>query len=91
MHKKHQRGDNSESIKTRAHFCMSHIVMSMYHQNIPNGNQVIERTRKCDGRTYVRTDRQTTDGRQAHRYISRTFRSGDKKAYNDQNDQSSKH
>ena len=43
-----------------------------YHQNIPNGIQVIERTRKC-----LRTDGQTTDGRQAHRYIPRTFRSGD--------------
>ena len=30
-------------------------------------------------RTDVGTDGQTTDGRQAHRYIPRTFRSGDKK------------
>ena len=48
-----------------------------YHQNISKGFQVIERTRKCL-RTDVRTDGQT-DGRQAHRYIPRTFRSGDKK------------
>ena len=40
-----------------------------YHQNIPNSIQVIERKRKC----------LRTDGRQAHRYIPRTFRSGDKK------------
>ena len=33
-----------------------------YHQNIPNGIQVIERTRKCL-RTDVRTDRQRTDAR----------------------------
>ena len=31
-----------------------------YHQNIPNGFQAIERTRKC----------LRTDGRQAHRYIT---------------------
>ena len=45
-----------------------------YHQNIPNGIQVIERTRK-----QLRSDGQTTDGHQVHRYIPRTFRSGDKK------------
>ena len=50
-----------------------------YHQNIPNGIQVIERTRKCL-RTDVWTDGQTTEGRQAHRYIRRTCRSGDKNA-----------
>ena len=44
-----------------------------YHNYIPNGFQVIERTRKC-----LQTDVRT-DGRQAHRYIPRTFRSGDKK------------
>ena len=44
-----------------------------YHHNIPNGIQVMERTRKC-----LRTDGQTTDGRQAHRFIPRTFRLGDK-------------
>ena len=31
-----------------------------------------------DVRTHVRTDGQTTDGHQAHRYIPRTFRSGGK-------------
>ena len=41
-----------------------------YHQTIPNGFQVIERTRNGQ-----------TDGRQAHRYIPQTFRSGDKKAF----------
>ena len=44
-----------------------------YHQNVPNGIQFIELTRKC-----LRTDGQTTDGRQAHRYIHRTCWSGDK-------------
>ena len=51
-----------------------------YHQNIPNSFQVIKLTRKClrtDVRTNILTDEQT-DGRQAHRYIPRTFRSGDK-------------
>ena len=46
-----------------------------YHHNIPNGIQIIELTRKCL-RTDVWTDVQTTDGRQAHRYIPRTFWSG---------------
>ena len=41
-------------------------ILVKYHQNIPNGIQVIERTRKC----------LRTDGRRAHRYIPRTFRSG---------------
>ena len=45
-----------------------------YHQNIINGNKVIELTRTC-----LPTDVWTTDGRQAHRFINRTFRSGDKK------------
>ena len=40
-----------------------------YHQNIPNGIQVIQQTQKC----------LRTDGRQAHRYIPWTFWSGDKK------------
>ena len=48
-----------------------------YHPNIPNGIQVIERTRKCLWMD-VQTDEQTLDGRQAHRYIPRTFRLGDK-------------
>ena len=41
-----------------------------YHQTIPNGIQVIERARKC----------LRTDGRQAHRYMPRTFWSGDNNA-----------
>ena len=45
-----------------------------YHQNIPNGIQVIEQTR-----IYLGTDGQTTDGCKAHRYIPRTFRTGDNK------------
>ena len=49
-----------------------------YHQNIPNGIQFIERTQTCL-RTDRRMDGQTTDGRQAHRYIPRTFQSGDNK------------
>ena len=35
-----------------------------------------------DGRTYVQMDGQTMDGRQAHRYIPRSFWSGDKKDLN---------
>ena len=49
-----------------------------YHQNISNGIQVIELTRNClraDGRT----NGKTPDGRQAHRYMPRIFRSGDKR------------
>ena len=46
-----------------------------YNQNIPNGLEVIEQTRKC-----LWMDLRT-DGRQAHRYIPRTFRSGDKNIY----------
>ena len=67
--KKHQRGDNSKSIKARAlvsyatHRHDLFYITMKYHQNIPNGFQVIERTR--DGRTA---------GCQAHRCI----RSGDK-------------
>ena len=79
MHKKHQRGDNSKSNKELSFLYATHrhdlfYITVKYHQNIPNGIQVIKRTRKC-----LRTDGQMTDGRQAHRYITRTFRSGDKK------------
>ena len=75
--KKHQRGDNSKSIKRELSFLYAihrHDLLYItvkYHQNIPNGFKVIEWTQKClqlDGRT---------DGRQAHRYIPRTFRSRD--------------
>ena len=58
--KKHQTKDNSKSMKrglsflyaTHRHDLFNKTVK--YHQNIPNGIQVIERTRKClwtDGRT----------------------------------------
>ena len=63
-------------------FCTRHIVMFyitvMYHHNIPNGIQVIDRTRKCL-RMDIHTDGQTTDGRQVHCYIPRTYRLGIKK------------
>ena len=60
MHKQHQRGDNSKGIKVRAlilyatHRHNQFYITVKYHQNIPNGIRVIERTRKClrtDGRT----------------------------------------
>ena len=48
MHKKHQRGDNSESIKGRAlvlyatnHHGLFYIIMK-YHKNIPNDIQFEE-------------------------------------------------
>ena len=75
--KKHQRGDNSKSIKARAlifvwtHRCDLFYITVKYHQNIPNGIQVIERTWK-----YLRMDGQTTDGCQAHRYIPEPFSRG---------------
>ena len=83
MHKKHQMGDNSKVIKRELPFLHAthrhdlFYITVKYHQNIPNGNQVTEQTRKCL-RTDVRTDEQTMYGRLAHRYIPRTFRSGDK-------------
>ena len=63
--KKHQRADNSKSIKVRLSLLYAthrhdlFYITVKYHQNIPNGTQVIERTRKC----------LRTDGRQAPRYI----------------------
>ena len=90
--KKHERGDNSKCIKRKAlilyatHRHDLFYITVKYHQNIPNGFQVIERTRKClrmDIRTDGWTDRQT-DGRQAHRYIPRTFRPRDKKEWDAQ-------
>ena len=80
--KKHQRGNNYKVIEQelsvlyathrRDLFCIT----VKYHQNIPNGIQVIEQTRKR-----LETDGQTMDGRQAHRYtcIPNTFRSRDNK------------
>ena len=47
-----------------------------HHQNIPNGIQVVEQTRKC-----LQMDIQMMAGCQAHRSIPRTFRSGDKKSH----------
>ena len=79
--KKHQRGNNSKSIKARAlNFCLGHrhdrfYITVKYHQNIPKRIQVLERTQKC-----LHMDLRM-DGRQAHRYIPRTFRLGDKKNY----------
>ena len=57
MHKKHQRGDNSKSIKATYRHDLFYITVK-YYQNIPKGIQVIERTK--NGRT---------DGRQGHCYI----------------------
>ena len=45
-----------------------------YHQNISDGLEIIELKQKC-----LRTDGRTMDGRQAHRYIPRTFRLGEKR------------
>ena len=45
-------------------------IIVKYHQNFPNGFQVIERTQKC----------LWTDGRKAHCYIPLIFWSGDKNA-----------
>ena len=80
MHKKHKRGVIQKGLKRMLSFLYAthHLDLSnitvKYHQNILNGVQVKERTRQC-----LRTDGQTTDGRQAHRYIPRTFRSWEKK------------
>ena len=79
MHKKASKVDNSKTLKQELSFLYATLRIGMfyitvkYHQNVPNGFQVIERTRKC-----LRTDT-LTNGRQAHRYIPRTFRSSDKK------------
>ena len=80
MHKNHQRGDKSKSIIARAPIFVCDnrhdlfYITVKYHKNITNGFQVIERTQNVYGRTGVRTD-----GRQAHHYIPRTFRSGIKR------------
>ena len=52
MHKMYQRGDNSKVIKRELSFLYSthrhdrFYIAVKYHQNIPNGIQVIARTRK---------------------------------------------
>ena len=62
--KKHQRGENSKSIKGElsflyATYCHDLFYITVkYHQNIPNSFKVTERTRKCLW-TYRRTDGQT--------------------------------
>ena len=75
--KKRIKGEITQKvIKGRLSFlCATHrhalfYITVKYHQNIPNGILVIERTRKC----------LWTDGRsEGHRYIPGTFRSGNKK------------
>ena len=75
MHKKATKGDNSKSINMKALFLSATHRHNLfyktvkYHQNIPNGFLVTERTRKCL-RTDVRTDA---------RLIAISFRSGDEK------------
>ena len=60
--KKHQRGDNSKRKRELSflyrtlHHDLFNITVK-YHQNIPNGIQVIEQTQKCLG-VDGRTDRQ---------------------------------
>ena len=75
MHKKSIKGEITQKVlKGKLSFLYAthrhdlFYIIVKYHQNIPNSFQVIERTRKC----------LRTDGGQAHRYIPRTFRSGDK-------------
>ena len=66
MHKKHQRRDNSKSNRQELSFLYAthrhdlFYITVKYHQNIPNGIQVIERTRKCL-RVEVWTDGRTDD------------------------------
>ena len=83
MHHKSIKGEITQKVLTRGlsflyatHRHDLFYITVKYHQNIPTGIPVMERTRK-----YLRTDGQTTDGRQAHRYTPRTFRSGDKKTF----------
>ena len=78
MHKKSIKGEITQKVLKQglSFLCGTHChdlfyVSVKYHQNIPNGIRVIERTRKC----------LRTDGCQAHRHIPQTFRSGDKKSY----------
>ena len=81
IHKKAPKGRNLKVLKRGLLFLYAthrhdlFYITVKYHQHIPYGIQVIERTRKC-----LRTDAPDgrTDGRQAHRYIPRTFLSGDK-------------
>ena len=68
MHKKASKMEITQKVLKRelSFLYATHRHDLSYHQDIPNGFQVIERTRKC----------LRTDGRQAHRCILRTFRSG---------------
>ena len=58
VHKKHQRGDNLKLLTQRLSFLYAThchdllYIIVKYHQNIPNGFQVIERKR--NGRTDAR-------------------------------------
>ena len=77
MHKKHKRRNNYKEKKQEPSFLYAthrhdlFCIIVKYHQNIPNGIQVFERTRKC-----LRTDGETTDGRHSHRFIPNTFGRG---------------
>ena len=66
--KRHQWGNNSKQEPSILYATRRHdlfYVTVKYHQNIPNGIQLIERTRKC-----LRIDMDgLTDRRQAHYYI----------------------
>ena len=79
--KKHQRGDNSKSMKARALIFVRDRSSWPFQHNwsIIKILQTVFKLLSGHENVYERTDGQTTDGRQAHRYIPRTFRSGDKK------------
>ena len=71
--KKHQREDNPKSIKARA------LVFVRDTSSWPVLHNCEVSSKYSKRLSSYRVDKKRTDGRQDHRYIPRTFRSGDKK------------
>ena len=77
--KKHQRVDNSKSIKSETLIFVRDTLSWPVLHNSEVSSKYSKRYSSYWADTKMFTDGQITDGRQAHRYIPRTFWSGDKK------------
>ena len=74
--KKHQRGDNSKSIKVRDVIFVRDTLLWPVLRYCEVSTKYSERYLSYRADTKMLTDGQTTDGRQAHRYIPQTIWSG---------------
>ena len=79
MHKKHQRRENSKVLKGELSCLYATHRQDLYTCEVSSIYSKWFSSYRADTKMFMDG---WTDGRQAHRYIAQTFRSGDKKGHN---------